>query len=177
MLPITKRRRFVGAPRKATRFVSAEFQGRHAWVAANRPLRRVCERAVERSRRRAPTLSFQADLQPTLVQGEGERIARAVTNLLDNAMKWSPAGGIVEVALRDGVLTVRDHGPGFHEEDLPFVFDRFYRGESSVGTDGTGLGLSIVRRGVERSDGTVTITSTGSGLRIVLVFASVEPDS
>jgi two-component system sensor histidine kinase MprB len=116
-------------------------------------LDQVVADAVERSRRRAPTLSFQADLQPTLVQGEGERIARAVTNLLDNAMKWSPAGGIVEVALRDGVLTVRDHGPGFHEEDLPFVFDRFHRARDARSKPGSGLGLAIVRHATEAHGG------------------------
>ncbi|MDQ6779304.1 MAG: HAMP domain-containing histidine kinase, partial [Actinomycetota bacterium] len=82
---------------------------------------------VERAGRRAPRLTFDASLEPTLVRGEGDRIGRAITNLLDNARKWSPPGGVIEVELRSGTLTVRDYGPGFHEEDLPYVFDRFHR--------------------------------------------------
>jgi len=72
-------------------------------------------------------------------------------------------------------LSVEDTGPGMTADDIEHAFDRFYRGDASVGTEGTGLGLSIVRRGVERSDGTVTLTNTGSGLRVVLAFAAIEP--
>ena len=75
--------------------------------------------AVERARRRAPGITIRVKLEPTLVRGEGDRVARAIANLLDNAVKWSPTGGVVEVELHDGTLTVRDHGPGFHEDDLP----------------------------------------------------------
>ncbi|HEX4482312.1 MAG TPA: HAMP domain-containing sensor histidine kinase, partial [Solirubrobacteraceae bacterium] len=82
--------------------------------------------AVARARRRGD-LSFDLELQPTIVRGEGDRIARAVSNLLDNARKWSPPDGVVEVRLRDGELTVRDHGPGFAPQDLGRVFERFYR--------------------------------------------------
>ncbi len=74
--------------------------------------------AVERARRRAPQLTVTSSLQPTLVRGEGDRISRAVANLLDNAVKWSPPAGTIEVELSDGLLTVRDHGPGFREEDF-----------------------------------------------------------
>ena len=107
-------------------------------------------------------------------------VVDALSALIENALKYAPSGPVNVAVERNGThawVSVEDTGPGMSEEDIEHAFDRFYRGESSVGTDGTGLGLSIVRRGVERSDGTVTITSTGSGLRIVLVFASVEPDS
>ncbi len=79
----------------------------------------IVSAAVERTRRRAPQLTVTASLEPTLVHGEGDRIARAVANLLDNAAKYGQSGGAIEVALAAGTLTVRDHGPGFHEEDLP----------------------------------------------------------
>jgi two-component system sensor histidine kinase MprB len=118
---------------------------------------------VERTRRRAPQLTVTAQLEPTLVRGEGDRIARAVANLLDNAMKWSPPGGVIEVALHDGELTVRDHGPGFEAEDLPFVFDRFHRARAARAKPGSGLGLAIVRQAAEAHGGAVTAANAPAG--------------
>jgi two-component system, OmpR family, sensor histidine kinase MprB len=112
----------------------------------------VVREAVGRTRRRGD-LRFELSLEPTLVRGQSERIVRAVSNLLENARKWSPEGGVVEVRLRDGVLTVRDHGPGFEEGDLPFVFDRFYRADRARKLPGSGLGLAIVRQAAEASGG------------------------
>ena len=112
----------------------------------------VVEAAVQRTRRRGE-LSFQLELEPTLIRGQADRVNRAVSNLLDNALRWSPAEGTVEVALKDGVLTVRDHGPGFEESDLPFVFDRFYRAQNARRLPGSGLGLAIVRQAAEASGG------------------------
>ncbi len=112
----------------------------------------VVQSAVERTKRRGD-LRFELDIEPTLVRGQGERIVRAVSNLLENAHKWSPEGGLVEVGLHDGVLSVRDHGPGFDEEDLPFVFDRFYRADRARKLPGSGLGLAIVRQAVEACGG------------------------
>ena len=109
--------------------------------------------AIERARRRAPGLSFHQVIEPTLVHGEADRISRAVTNLLDNAAKWSPEGGVVEVTLHDAVVTVRDHGPGFNVEDLPFVFDRFHRAKEARSKPGSGLGLAIVRQAAEAHEG------------------------
>jgi two-component system sensor histidine kinase MprB len=96
---------------------------------------------------------FELSLEPTIVRGQAERIGRAVTNVVDNARKWSPPGGTVEIALCDGVLSVRDHGPGFQEPDLPFVFDRFYRAPGARGLPGSGLGLAIVRQAAEACGG------------------------
>ncbi len=104
---------------------------------------------VERARRHAPGLSFEVELEPCAIRGVPERLARAVHNLLDNAAKWSPDGSTVEVTLADGVLAVRDHGPGFAPGDLPFVFDRFYRARSARSQRGSGLGLAIVRQTAE----------------------------
>jgi two-component system sensor histidine kinase MprB len=108
--------------------------------------------AVERARRRGE-LRFELDLQPTVVRGEPDRINRAVSNLLDNARKWSPLGGVIEVSLADGVLSVRDHGPGFAAQDLGQVFERFYRSESARKLPGSGLGLAIVRQAAEAHQG------------------------
>ncbi len=106
---------------------------------------------------------IDAAVEPTLVRGEGERIARAVTNLLDNAAKWSPSGGLIEVELRDGTLTVRDHGPGFHEDDLPYVFDRFHRAKDARSKPGSGLGLAIVRQAAEAHGGFVEAGNAAGG--------------
>ena len=123
----------------------------------------VAEDAIERSRRRVPQLTVRASLEPTLVHGEGDRIARAISNLLDNAVKWSPDGGVIEVDLHDATLTVRDHGPGFHERDLPFVFDRFHRARDARGKPGSGLGLAIVRQAAEAHGGFVQATNAPDG--------------
>jgi two-component system sensor histidine kinase MprB len=98
-------------------------------------------------------VSFELKLEPTVVRGQADRIGRAVSNLVDNARKWSPAGAVVEVSLEEGVLSVRDHGPGFQEADLPFVFDRFYRAREARGLPGSGLGLAIVRQAAEACGG------------------------
>jgi two-component system, OmpR family, sensor histidine kinase MprB len=108
--------------------------------------------AIARTRRRGE-LEIASDLQPTVVRGEPDRISRAVSNLLDNARKWSPPQGLVEVTLRDGVLTVRDHGPGFSPGESAKVFERFYRAEGARKLPGSGLGLAIVRQAAEAHDG------------------------
>ncbi|HYK06694.1 MAG TPA: ATP-binding protein [Gaiellaceae bacterium] len=119
--------------------------------------------AIKRTRRNRPGVSFRAELAPSLIRGVPATIERAVSNLLDNAAKWSPAGGEVEVTVRDGELTVRDHGPGIDEADLPFVFDRFYRAPAARGMPGSGLGLAIVRQVAEAHGGTVVADRADGG--------------
>ena len=119
---------------------------------------------VERAERRAGDgVVFRSHLQATVVSGEPERISRAVSNLLGNAYKWSPPGGVIEIDLADGVLAIRDHGPGFDEADLPHVFDRFYRADSARGMPGSGLGLAIVRQAAEAHGGWVTAANAAGG--------------
>jgi two-component system sensor histidine kinase MprB len=97
------------------------------------------------------------------------RLDRAVTNLLDNAAKWSPAGEVVEVEVAGGTVGVRDHGPGIAEDDLPFIFDRFYRSAEARSMPGSGLGLAIVRQVAETHGGQVTVERPpGGGSRFVL---------
>ena len=91
------------------------------------------------------------------------RLDRAVSNLLDNAAKWSPPGGEIEIGVRDGEVTVRDHGPGIDDEDLPFVFDRFYRALAARGLPGSGLGLAIVRQVAEAHGGEVVAERAEGG--------------
>ena len=118
-------------------------------------LAEVTTRAVERVRRRAPNLHFAVDTSSWWVTGEDDDLERAVTNLLDNAAKWSPPLGVVTVTLHDGTLVVADQGAGIAAEDLPHVFDRFYRSTESRTMPGSGLGLAIVRQVAERHGGTV----------------------
>jgi two-component system sensor histidine kinase MprB len=125
---------------------------------------------VDRAQRRAGAeASFQASIEPTVVTGEPERISRAVSNLLDNARRWSPPGGVVEVMLRDGTLTVRDHGPGFDPADLPRVFERFYRSDRARAMPGSGLGLAIVRRAAEAHGGSAEAANAAGGGALVRV--------
>jgi two-component system, OmpR family, sensor histidine kinase MprB len=134
-------------------------------------LEAIVRAALDRARRRAPTLGFDATLEPAIVHGEGDRIARAVNNVLDNASKWSPPAGAVEVELKDGTLSVRDHGPGFHEEDLPLVFDRFHRARDARSKPGSGLGLAIVRQATEAHGGFAEAgNAPGGGALIRLNF-------
>jgi two-component system, OmpR family, sensor histidine kinase MprB len=125
-------------------------------------LDQVVQEAVRRTGRRG-NLRFELDLEPTIVSGQSDRVGRAVSNLLDNARRWSPPDATVEVALKDGVLTVRDHGPGFQEADLPFVFDRFYRADAARRLPGSGLGLAIVRQAAEACGGYVEAQNAPGG--------------
>jgi two-component system sensor histidine kinase MprB len=125
-------------------------------------LEEIVNDAIERARRRSE-LRFEAKLDPTVVKGDTQRIDRAVSNLLDNALKWSPPGETVSVDLHDGVLTIRDHGPGFEEADLPHVFERFYRADDARKLPGSGLGLAIVRQAAEAHHGYATASNAPGG--------------
>ena len=119
--------------------------------------------ALDRVRPRAPDVTFDVQAESWTVFGEPPLLERAITNLLDNAAKWSPENGTVTVRLDDGVLTVRDEGPGIADSDLPHIFDRFYRSSEARTLPGSGLGLSIVRRAADRHGGTVTAASSEGG--------------
>jgi two-component system sensor histidine kinase MprB len=128
--------------------------------------------AVARARRHAPGVRFRAELERCVISGVPDRLGRAVNNVLDNAAAFSPAGGVVEVVLRDGVLAVRDHGPGAPEEELGQLFDRFFRGTQRRAHGGSGLGLAIVRQVAEAHGATVqAANAAGGGLVVRLAFA------
>jgi two-component system, OmpR family, sensor histidine kinase MprB len=134
--------------------------------------------AVERARRNSPGVEFVTELEESVVHGVPATLERAVANLLDNAAKWSPPNGQVEVAVRDGHVTVRDHGPGIDEEDLPYVFDRFYRASSARGLPGSGLGLAIVRQVAVAHGGTVVAErADGGGTRMTLSLNGASNES
>jgi two-component system sensor histidine kinase MprB len=132
--------------------------------------------AVDRARLHSPQLVFSADLRSSLVRGAPERIFRAVSNVLDNAAKYSPSAGVIDVRVENGELAVRDHGPGIAAEDLPHVFDRFYRSPAARGTPGSGLGLAIVRQVAESYGGTAAVEAApdGDGTVVRLRFPSVR---
>lgn len=141
-------------------------------------LAEVLEQSLDRVRLRGPGLTFEVDAEPWWVLGEPRMLERAITNLLDNAAKWSPADGTVHVSLREGHLGVRDEGPGIAAEDLPHVFDRFYRSHEARTLPGSGLGLSIVRRVAERHGGTVDVSSVpGEGATFTLTVPGVDDSS
>ena len=138
-------------------------------------LSEVVERAVERVRRRAAGLELDVALDPWWVTGEAGSLERAATNLLDNAVKWSPAGGTVTVRLAQGTLYVADQGPGIDEADLPHVFERFYRSRESRTLPGSGLGLAIVRRIAERHGGAVCAGHASGGGAAFWFWVPGEP--
>ncbi|HYM45004.1 MAG TPA: HAMP domain-containing sensor histidine kinase [Solirubrobacteraceae bacterium] len=141
----------------------------------------VVSEALVRTRRwpisdRSPATPLHATLQPVLVNGVAARLKRAVSNLIDNAVKYSPPGEAVEIVLRGGELTVRDHGPGIAPADMPHVFDRFYRGAEARGRPGSGLGLAIVRQVVTQHGGTVAAErAPGGGTLMRVRLPSAEP--
>ncbi|HSZ15058.1 MAG TPA: HAMP domain-containing sensor histidine kinase [Solirubrobacteraceae bacterium] len=134
--------------------------------------------ALQRARLHAPECSFELDAEPCLVRAAPARLDRAIANLLDNACKWSPPcadGGPVEVSVRDGRLEVRDHGPGIPAQDLPHVFDRFYRAPAARARPGSGLGLAIVRQMAESHGGCVRAANDpGGGARLTLELPLLE---
>jgi two-component system, OmpR family, sensor histidine kinase MprB len=138
---------------------------------------RLVEEAVERAHRHAPGVVFDMTLAPCVVEAAPDRLGRAVNNLLDNAAKHSPPGGIVEVSLIDGELAVRDHGSGVAAADAPHVFDRFYRGAAARDRPGSGLGLAIVRQVAEAHGGSVALEAAPGGgalFRLVLPWRAAE---
>jgi two-component system sensor histidine kinase MprB len=138
-------------------------------VADDVRLDEIVAAVAERARSRANGVALELSTEPTIVRGEPARIQRAVSNLIDNALKWSPADGTVEIALADGELTVRDQGPGFDDDDLPHVFDRFYRADSARALPGSGLGLAIVRQAAEAQGGAVDAQNAPGGGALVRV--------
>ena len=119
--------------------------------------------AVARARRLAPDREIRLEARPCAVVGSRPKLHRAIANLLDNALKWGPPGRPVEVRVDDRTVTVRDHGPGIAPDDLPHVFDRFYRADAARGLPGSGLGLAIVRHAAEAHGGCVGARNAPGG--------------
>ncbi len=138
------------------------------------------EVAVQNTHGRAEDVHFELDSAPCWVVASNESLRRAVGNLLDNARKWSPPGEAVSVECREGTVVVRDHGPGIAEEDLPHIFDRFYRSPAARGLPGSGLGLAIVAQVVKAEGGSIVAENDPRGgarmsMRLPTVPGPVEP--
>jgi two-component system sensor histidine kinase MprB len=136
----------------------------------------LAEQVVARAARRAPLLRLETELAACLVYADPDAIERALGNLVDNAVKWSPDGGVIRVVVSvrgdEAQTEVSDQGPGIPAQDLPFVFDRFYRSAAARAKPGWGLGLSIVRQIADAHDGTVSahpaVPGPGTGMRFTL---------
>jgi two-component system, OmpR family, sensor histidine kinase MprB len=138
----------------------------------------IAQEAVERVRRDRPGVMFNTDLRESVVRGVSASLERAIGNVLDNAAKWSPPGGEVDVSVDDATVTVRDRGPGIDDADMPYVFDRFYRSASARTMPGSGLGLAIVRQVAEAHGGTVLAErAEGGGTRVTLRLNGRRPNS
>ena len=137
-----------------TRVGEQEFQD----IRLDQLVAAVAQRAMRRS-----GLAIQLDVTPTLVVGNYALLERAVSNLVDNACKWSPPDTPIDVRVADGRVAVRDHGPGIPAPDLPHVFERFYRADAARATPGSGLGLAIVRQIVEAHGGRASVEAAPGG--------------
>jgi two-component system sensor histidine kinase MprB len=145
----------------------ARQPGEDAIARQDVPLDELTRDAIERAQRRERGLRFEPRLERSLVHGDPERLGRAISNMLDNASKWSPPDGTIEVEVAGGHVVVRDHGPGFPAEDLDKVFDRFWRADEARGKPGSGLGLAIVQRVAEEHGGGAEAANAPDGGAVV----------
>jgi two-component system sensor histidine kinase MprB len=136
----------------------------------------VAERVAARAAARAPGLRYELDCQPTLVRGDPDALERAVGNLVDNALKWSPPDGCIRISAAGGTVEVSDDGPGIPSGDLPYIFDRFYRSATARALPGSGLGLAIVRRIADMHGGTVEAIPLPQGVRFRISVPEVAVD-
>jgi two-component system, OmpR family, sensor histidine kinase MprB len=178
-LPVERRQRVLGAAVRGIEelstlvgdLIQAARDGRSVDARGPLALDELVAAAVGRAQHRVPGLHFESLLEPYRFVGARSRMERAIDNVLDNAIKWSTPRGTVDVRLAEGTLTVRDHGPGIDEADLPHVFDRFYRSASARALPGSGLGLAIVKQAVDDHGGSVTVANAeGGGVLVTIRF-------
>jgi signal transduction histidine kinase len=136
----------------------------------------VAERVVARAADRASGLQCEFDCRPTLVRGDPDALERAIGNLVDNALKWSPPDGRIRISAADGTVEVSDDGPGIPADDLPYIFDRFYRSARARALPGSGLGLAIVRRIADMHDGTVEAIPLQQGVKFRISVPEIVID-
>jgi two-component system, OmpR family, sensor histidine kinase MprB len=125
---------------------------------------------VRRAAQRAPRTVIETQLHPSLVEVDPAAVDRAIANLIDNAIKWNPPDAAVRVVVADGRVSVTDHGPGIAQDDLPHVFERFYRAPAARGMPGAGLGLAIVGSVAAANGGTLDVQTGPGGSTFTLGF-------
>jgi two-component system sensor histidine kinase MprB len=130
----------------------------------------LTDEAVRRLRQRVPHAAIDSELHPCLVRVDPAAIDHAVSNLVDNAIKWTPPGVAVRVVVENGEVCVTDYGPGIAAEDLPHIFERFYRAPAARGMPGAGLGLAIVGGVARANNGTVAVRTGPHGSTFTLAF-------
>jgi two-component system, OmpR family, sensor histidine kinase MprB len=130
----------------------------------------LTDEAVRRLRQRGPHPAIATRLHPCLVHVDPAAVDHAVSNLVDNALKWTPPVAAVLVVVEDGRVSVTDHGPGIADEDLPRIFERFYRAPAARGMPGAGLGLAIVGGVAHANNGTVAVQTGPHGSTFTLAF-------
>jgi two-component system sensor histidine kinase MprB len=136
----------------------------------------VAEMVAARAAGRTPGLAYELDCRPTLVRGDPDALERAIGNLVDNAMKWSPPGGRIRISAAGGAVEVSDDGPGIPADDLPYIFDRFYRSATARALPGSGLGLAIVRRIADMHNGTVGAIPLQQGVKFRISIPEIAVD-
>jgi two-component system, OmpR family, sensor histidine kinase MprB len=136
----------------------------------------VAERVAARAAGRAPGLRYELDCRPTLVRGDPDALERAIGNLVDNALKWSPPDGHIHISVASGTVEVSDDGPGVPADDLPYIFDRFYRSAGARALPGSGLGLAIVRRITDMHGGTVEAIPLEQGVKFRISVPEIAVD-
>ena len=136
----------------------------------------VAERVAVRAAGRAPGLRYELDCRPTLVRGDPDALERAIGNLVDNALKWSPPDGRIRISAASGTVEVSDDGPGIPADDLPYIFDRFYRSAKARALPGSGLGLAIVRRIADMHGGTVEAIPLQQGVKFRISVPEIVVD-
>jgi signal transduction histidine kinase len=136
----------------------------------------VAERVAARAAGRAPGLRYELDCRPTLVHGDPDALERAIGNLVDNALKWSPPDGRIRISAAGGTVEVSDDGPGIPADDLPYIFDRFYRSAKARAQPGSGLGLAIVRRIADMHGGTVEAIPLREGVKFRMSVPEIMVD-
>jgi len=130
----------------------------------------LTDEAVGRVRQRVPHPAIDTQLHPCLAHVDPAAIDHAISNLVENALKWTPSDTAVRVVVENGEVSVIDHGPGIAAEDLPRIFERFYRAPAAQGMPGAGLGLAIVGAVAQANDGTVTVQTGPHGSTFTLAF-------
>jgi two-component system sensor histidine kinase MprB len=139
----------------------------------------LADAVLERAAKRAPRTRFETHLDECFVHADPDAIERAIGNLVDNAVKWSPPDGVVTVTVttddQEAAVSVADEGAGIPPDDLPHIFDRFYRSPAARSKPGSGLGLSIVRQIADNHAGRVLAhpTPAGTEMRLILPLGPV----